>query len=173
MAFRSFNEGGPLPPVGKIQINQNILAIGIGIIFLLIAVLGFFLFDLRGKFVKLFGGKAPDSQASILTELLQRCDANEKEIAELKSRANVLEAVSKISFQKIGFMRFNPFADTGGDQSFALAILDFENNGFVISSLHNREGTRIYAKVIDHGNPKQSLSGEEEEVLKRAIGKNF
>ena len=153
------------------QIDQTILAIGIGILFLLIIMLGYLLFDLRRRFRRLFSTDAPESQATVLTSLLQQSHITENEIMLLKSRADVLERIGQMSFQKVGFMRFNPFTDTGGDQSFALAFLDHENNGIVISSLYNREGTRVYAKEIDHGNPKQQLSAEEEEVLRRAIGK--
>ena len=52
------------------------------------------------------------------------------------------------AFQRVGLVRFNPFEDTGGNQSFALALLDAEGNGWVLSSLHARTGTRVYAKPI-------------------------
>ena len=70
-------------------------------------------------------------------------------------------------------MRFNPFEDTGGDQSFALALLDRENNGIIISSLYGREGTRVYAKAVDHGTPKHAISEEEREALERASRKSI
>ena len=76
---------------------------------------------------------------------------------------------TKSHLQKMGFVRFNPFSDTGGDQSFCLAILDGQDNGIVISSLHSREQTRVYAKEIVAGKPKGvELSKEEREALKKA-----
>ena len=56
-------------------------------------------------------------------------------------------ATCERSFQRIGLVRFNPFEDTGGNQSFALALLDGRGDGFVVSSLHARTGTRVYAKA--------------------------
>ena len=76
---------------------------------------------------------------------------------------------TKSHLQKMGFVRFNPFNDTGGDQSFCLAILDGHDNGIVISSLHSREQTRVYAKEIVAGKPKGvELSKEEREALREA-----
>lgn len=72
--------------------------------------------------------------------------------------------------QKMGFVRFNPFNDTGGDQSFCLAILNGHDTGIVISSLHSREQTRIYAKRIVAGKTEGvELSREEAEALNRAL----
>jgi len=59
----------------------------------------------------------------------------------------------------------------GGNQSFVLAVLDLENNGFIISSFYTREGNRVYAKSISNGKPEFSLSEEENEVLQTAIKK--
>lgn len=74
------------------------------------------------------------------------------------------------TIKKIGIVRFNPFNNTGGDQSFALALLDSANSGIVISSLYLREGTRIYAKPIQELKSKYPLSKEEEVALKKAVG---
>ena len=152
--------------------NQQTILIGIGVLALLLVVSSYFVFDLRRRFFKLFSGGVPETHAELLTQILHRTEIAERDIVSLRSRAEVLEKIGSMSFQKIGFIRFNQFSDTGGDQSFALALLDHENNGIVISSLYNREGTRIYAKAIDHGSPKQALSEEEKEVLERAIQKS-
>ena len=66
----------------------------------------------------------------------------------MKARTGALEAAGLRAFQRVGLVRFNPFEDTGGNQSFALALLDAEGNGWVLSSLHARTGTRVYAKPI-------------------------
>ena len=61
------------------------------------------------------------------------------------------------------------FGDIGGDQSFALALLDGKNSGIVISSLHTREGTRIYSKPIIKGeSEKYTLTEEEKQAIKTA-----
>ena len=77
-----------------------------------------------------------------------------------------------MSVQKVGFLRFNPFQDTGGDNSFALALLDRENNGVILSSFYTREGVRIYAKQIENGASRQALSDEEKKVLEEALNRS-
>ena len=66
-------------------------------------------------------------------------------------------------------MRYNPFKSTGGDQSFVLSVLDGNDNGVVITSLHSRETTRVYAKKVKEGDQeKYELSDEEKKVIKEA-----
>jgi hypothetical protein len=73
------------------------------------------------------------------------------------------------NLQKVGFVRFNPFAATGGDQSFSLALLDRKNNGLVLSSLHSRESTRLYAKTLKRGKSiDYELSKEEQKAIEHA-----
>lgn len=76
---------------------------------------------------------------------------------------------SQYHLQKVGLVRFNPFAETGGDQSFCLALLDGEDSGLVISSLHSRETTRIYAKPVRKGKPVgYDFSAEEKQAVLKA-----
>ncbi|HZZ98746.1 MAG TPA: DUF4446 family protein, partial [Candidatus Saccharimonadia bacterium] len=68
--------------------------------------------------------------------------------------------------------RYNPFGDTGGNQSFALSLLDAEGNGFVVTSLHSREHTRVYAKEVRGGSRgKNEYSKEEQEAIALALKK--
>ena len=92
------------------------------------------------------------------------------EVQRLTGRTAALEATGRRAFQRIGLVRFNPFDDTGGNQSFALVLLDAEDDGLVLSSLHSRTGTRVYAKAIAGGQPEAALSEEETEALGLARG---
>ena len=84
---------------------------------------------------------------------------------ELTGRATVLEANAQKALQGVGLVRFNPFEDTGGNQSFALALLDARDDGFIISSLHTRTSTRIYARALAGGRAEGGLSDEETQAL--------
>ena len=106
----------------------------------------------------------------ILESLDGAQNQNNKNVSALYQDLKVTEQRNRINFQKYALIRFNPFEDTGGDQSFAVALLDGENNGIVISSLHSRNSTRVYAKEVKGG--KSSLhqfSKEEKEVVEKAI----
>lgn len=71
---------------------------------------------------------------------------------------------------KFQLNRYNPFDEVGGDQSFILCLLDNTNSGVIITSLHSRDSTRIYAKAINHGDSVgQKMSKEEIKTLLKTI----
>lgn len=136
------------------------------------AIIGFFLFDLRKKWHALFGG-GQKSEAALLKEMLERILQLETAQDELQPRVAMLEKISHLAVQKVAFRRFNPFENTGGDQSFTLVLLDRDNNGVIVSSLYAREGVRVYGKEVGGGKAKQLLSDEEQSLLQEAVRKNF
>lgn len=114
-----------------------------------------------------------DDSSKNLRELVTRAITDSKSI---NARANKIESsieeIAKIlqcTYQKFAMIRYNPFNDTGGDQSFSMALLDLRDNGFVITSIHGREVDRIYAKQIDNGKSKHNLSAEELGAIKEAL----
>lgn len=150
---------------------QNIYLTITGLLVLAVAVLGWFLFDARKKLSLLFGGKETEKEGEFLRDAVRRLAKTEAKLEEFGPRIDLLEKISKISVQKVGFLRFNPFQDTGGDQSFILALLDRENNGVILTSLYAREGMRIYAKNVEKGRSKHPLSEEEKRVLEETTHK--
>lgn len=90
-----------------------------------------------------------------------------------KTREELLKMreISKACLYKFSVIRYNPFSNIGGDQSFSIAILNGKNDGFVITSLLTNEGTRIYTKPIKNGVSEYELSGEEKKVLEEAKNK--
>ena len=76
-----------------------------------------------------------------------------------------LQHIFPTALQKIGMVRFNPFEDTGGDQSFALCLTDAQGNGFVMSSLHRRTESKVYAKPLTAWHSAYSLSVEEQQAM--------
>jgi hypothetical protein len=100
---------------------------------------------------------------------LERLIVSEKAQREIREILEKQAAAAQKHFQKVGIVRFNPFADSGGDQSFSLSLLDGQNNGFVISSLHSRQETRIYLKPVSGGKGEGfELSKEEQQAIKSA-----
>jgi len=91
-----------------------------------------------------------------------------QELKQLDESLTRLYKDNRNNLQKIGFMRFNPFDDAGGNISFTLAILDAQDDGVVISSLHGREGTRMYAKSVKAGESESQLTEEEIKAIKDA-----
>ena len=109
------------------------------------------------------------SLEAILDAHLEKVYAVGRELDEVAARTAILEAAQKRAFQRVGLVRYNPFEETGGNQSFALALLDADGDGWVMSSLHARSGTRVYAKTISGGKADAGLSAEETDALRQAL----
>ena len=124
---------------------------------------------LRRRLDGLTRGTQGSNLDGVLEAQVDKVYAVARELDELSARAAVLEAVGRRSIQRVGLVRFNPFEDTGGNQSFALALTDSGGTGFVLSSLHSRTGTRVYAKAIAAGRSDGALSAEETEALRLAM----
>ena len=103
----------------------------------------------------------------ILENILKQGKLAKSEIEEIKKQLRQLKEVERECFQRVGLIRFNSFSDLGGDQSFSLAILDNNARGLVITGLHGRQTTRVYAKLLD-GKKEVKLSSEEQLAIKRA-----
>jgi hypothetical protein len=86
-------------------------------------------------------------------------------VADLADRTAILEKTLRGAVQHVGLVRYNPFEDTGGDQSFSLALLNDAGDGIVISSLFARERTRVYAKPVTDRRSTYHLSDEEEQAI--------
>lgn len=97
---------------------------------------------------------------------LERVELERSLITKLNERINSLEKKELDHIQKVNLLRFNPFNETGGDNSFTLCLLNAKLDGVVLTGLHTREKTRIYAKEIKNGKSKFELSSEEKKVIK-------
>ena len=111
------------------------------------------------------------SLEAVLASHLDRVRQVVRDVDLVSARTAVLERDLQGSIGRVGLVRFNPFEDTGGNQSFALALVDGRGDGFVLSSLHARAGTRVYAKAVAAGASESALSTEESEALRQALAK--
>jgi len=156
-------------------VSQNLAAIVIGLGIAVLVLLVLLLLGTRRttrierRFAGLTRGEEGRSLEAILDAHLDKVYAVARELDELAARSAVLEATQRRAFQRIGLVRYNPFEDTGGNQSFAIALLDAVGDGFVMSSLHSRAQTRVYAKAIVAAASDTALSDEEAEALRLAV----
>ena len=120
---------------------------------------------LEARLAGLTRGSEGRSLEAVLDAHLEKVYAVARQLDDLSARTAILEAAQRKAFQRVGLVRYNPFEETGGNQSFALALLDADEDGFIISSLHARAGTRVYAKALSAGRSEGALSDEESEAL--------
>jgi len=143
--------------------------IGITVLSVWLIGLTFFFWRLSSHYHTLTKGVYKKNLQTILETLLQDIDFAKKDIAFLKKTCDRIEQEGRFHIQKIGLHRFNPFKDTGGDQSFIVTLVDGNDTGVIISGLYSRSGTRWYAKQIAYGKAvDHQLSEEEKLTLKEA-----
>lgn len=141
----------------------------LGLLSLWSILLTILLVRLMTHYQRLTKGLAQKDLISAINSYIAKTGQNHEAIESVKKDLETEKKMGKLHLQRLGFKRFNPFTDTGGNQSFILSLLDENSTGVVISSLHSRENTRIYAKQIENGRcPDQVLSKEEQAVIKES-----
>lgn len=141
----------------------------LGSILIWLSVVSFFLYKMISHYNRLGKGVTKQNLSSLLEKVLADFDVSQKQLAEIIRRCDKIESESIFHVQKVGLTRFNPFSDTGGDQSFIVALLNGHNDGILLSSLHSRAGTRWYAKTVKEGKGvEHDLSNEEKETITHA-----
>jgi hypothetical protein len=104
----------------------------------------------------------------ILERLVARGALDAQKIDQVEARLVELNERVQGHLQHVGIVRYNAFQDTGGDQSFALALLDAHGNGALFNGLFHRTECRVYAKPVRDWKSTYSLSDEEEEAIRKA-----
>ena len=125
---------------------------------------------LRSRLRRILSDEGTAGLDEILDRQAQRIEQLSSRVDALNALEQELEAMSRLALQKVGVVRFNPFQDSGGDQSFVIALLDQAGTGLVISSLHGRTETRLFAKQIANGRSRHALSDEEQQAIRAALG---
>lgn len=138
-----------------------------------LGVLSFWLYRVARHYNRLVERTGKTNLRAILEGLLGEQKAVEEHLTRIDQELGELARRGRLHIQKVGLIRFNPFAETGGNQSFALAVLDAEDNGLVMLSLHGREGTRMYVKPVKGGKSKYELSVEEKQAIAQATAKKL
>ena len=119
----------------------------------------------KNQKILLEGSKGKDLEEIIISSK-QKISALDDDIRDLYEITEKVGALSHRGLHKVGMVRFNPFRDIGGDQSFSVALLDGDNNGVVVSSLYSRDGVRVYAKQLKNGiSEKHQLTEEEKHAI--------
>jgi Protein of unknown function (DUF4446) len=150
------------------------LALGVLAALVLLLLIGFLVQSARlGRAVRDYRELVRGTDGATLHDRLvgsaeQAVKASER-MGQLEAFHEVIDGRTRRSLQHIGLVRFNPFEDTGSDQSFAIALLDDARDGVVISSLHGRSNTRVFAKPVTGGESAHTLSDEETQAIRIAV----
>jgi len=147
----------------------NFLFLTLAVIFVWLFALSIFFWRVLQHYNRLTKGVSQKSLKTVLEDLIKDVDLNKEDIEYLKQYSDKIQKEGLLHIQKVGLIRFNPFKDTGGDQSFILSLVDGSDTGVIISGLYSRSGTRWYAKKVKEGKGvDHDLSEEEKRALKEA-----
>lgn len=161
---------------------ENLFSSWAGIVAVVALVLAFFALlvavlaiarqgRLLRQYRSLVSGTSGGSLENVLNDHVTRVRDTAARVEAVDQLARRLEKAAYFSLQHLGVVRFNPFHDTGGDQSFAIALVDGHGNGVVLSSLHARDATRVYAKPLSKWESTYSLTDEEKQAIALAYQK--
>jgi hypothetical protein len=160
--------------LNRLLTDNLALAFGVLAALVLLLLIGFIVQSARlGRAVRTYRALVRDGESGTLHDRLvgsaeQAVKATER-MRELEAMHAAIEGRTRRSLQHIGLVRFNPFEDTGSDQSFAIALLDDQRDGIVLSSLHGRANTRLFAKPVSAGSSSHNLSEEETQAIRIAV----
>lgn len=147
------------------------------VILVWLGTLSYFFWKERRFLAKVFPEKIEGEGAILLREkfegLLKAIKDTRQSEEALRKNLRDMNLLSLGYIQKVKVLRYNPYQDLGGNVSFSLAILDGKDNGVLVTSLHTRAGTRIYAKEVAGGKSELNLSKEEKEVLEKAVNEKI
>jgi len=154
------------------QVNAAVLWPGAVVaIAILLGIVVFFWVRLRrleNRYNRLMSDSAGDSLQEMLEDHIRRVRGTLDRVDALERLAHDLQRTLGYSMQWVGMVRFNPFRDTGGDQSFAIAMADAHGNGIILSSLYRHNVTRVYAKPLSSWKSTHPLTEEELEAIEVA-----
>lgn len=164
----------PVPDLNRTLMDNLALVIGVmGVLIIGLVVVAIAQGRRIRRAADAYRSLVSDSQGGSLQQLLDSHLGKVIEVGtkmeELTRLYEALEVRSRGSLQHVGMVRFNPFEDTGSDQSFAIALLDDRRDGIVLSSLHGRGQTRVFAKPVEGGESTHQLSDEEAQAIRIAV----
>ncbi len=150
--------------------TMDITTIGLLILLVAVIILIAIVIKLQSKLNKFLIGSSSSNLDDSINSINMSIKEFEKFRSELEKYLTTVEKRLKKSVQAVQTVRFNPFKGngSGGNQSFATAFINEENNGVVISSLYSREHVSVYSKPIKNGISEYELSEEEKEALSEA-----
>ncbi|WNS42241.1 DUF4446 family protein [Paenibacillus sp. MMS20-IR301] len=139
------------------------------VLVIMLIVQGVKLRGMRRRYDAMMTGNGIEDLESLLINLRNQSDKLEEDQQGQKVLIEAVQAKMRGMKSKVAVKRYNAFGERGNDLSFSLAILDDNQSGIVVSSLHNRENSYIYAKPLEKGESQYPLSPEEKEVIALAL----
>ena len=154
--------------VSKLIENALPLFLILSLVLSLISLI--FAIHAEAKYNYFMRGKDAETLEDYFVELQRHVEKSEDLLEDQREMLKVLHNNNRSAFQKMGMIRYNAYSGLGGNLSFALAILNYDNSGFVLNSVHSNEGGFLYIKDVEKGSTTVELGAEEKLALEEALG---
>jgi hypothetical protein len=152
-----------------VLVNQwaiSLIALALGLAALIWVVFLSFRYRRLVKFQnEFFQGKTGADLEEVIVAHNEQLHRLISELRELGRQHKELAALQELAVQRVGLVRFNSFSESGGSNSFSLALLNAQGRGAVITSLFGRDSQRVYVKPIEAGDSKIPLTEEEKQAI--------
>ena len=163
--------------IGLGNFDLGYLVIAFLILVILFVIMLFIVMDqkkeikaLKGRMKRLMSGKDAESLEDEIGNLIANVKSMKQVVDLNKKDIEVLFHHLRSTYQKTGLVKYDAFQQMGGQLSFCLVMLDQDDNGFVINSVHSTEGSYVYTKSIKKGVSDVDLGKEEAQALAQAMG---
>jgi hypothetical protein len=133
-----------------------------------IAILALWVITIYRRLGRFMKGSSGASLEGMLNRIVGEEEAIKDFTRRLAERTNILEEKAKQNAGSIGVVRFNAFSDTGGNQSFATALLNEKGTGVLLSGISGRDRMSVYAKPVEQFSSTYDLSPEEKDAIQKA-----
>ena len=146
------------------------LIVAVAVLFTMVIIITYILSKQNERMYRFFGGRAKRrSMEAMLDEYLDKVEHVESKYDGILSLIDDINLRMVTCLRNVGVVRYNPFEDMGGDMSFAVALLDENDDGVIISTIHAREASYTYAKQVLGGKSSHMLTEEEQEAVRVAL----
>lgn len=153
--------------------NVALLCIALAVVLVaIIALLVYFILQfikLKKKHEAFLTGKDGNNLEEVILRRFKEIDALKVQAKNNKDNIAAINEEMLSVYKKVGIVKYDAFNEMGGKLSFALAMLDKSNNGYLINAMHSREGCYTYIKEIVKGESYITLCDEERKALTEAI----
>ena len=160
--------------LNNLAFDPAFLIIGLAVLTLVCMIITLVCFTQYRKLYRRYDifmrGKDAEPLEDTILDLLDETAVLQTSDRESRDQLKSLTRQVRASYQKIGIVKYNAFKGMGGNLSFVIALLDDNNSGFILNSVHSREGCYLYMKDVEKGSTDVLLGAEEKEALEMALG---
>ncbi|MGO4110311.1 DUF4446 family protein [Paenibacillus sp. YAF4_2] len=145
-----------------------VLALLVIVLFIRVSIVSRRMKKLRKQYVEVMGNTGITNLEDVIIDLKQSITAQELQSEKLQKQLEQVKDVQQQEKGRVGVLRYNAFSDQGSDLSFSIAVVNASQDGVVISGLHSRDNTYVYAKPINKGDSNYTLTPEERKAIAEA-----